>query len=152
MQFQNNIMNNPFMMNIIQMLTNYYNQNEYEDVYSEIKEDKKKIIFINALDNNIYKILVPNSLRNNELYYTSQKFKKFKYSEIQLFHNNIFIDDIDENIDYIKDVDIIKIIEQLHGVDFGYYNRYLSKHKDEPKIQIIFNLLSGEKKPFFFCL
>ena len=94
----------------------------------------------------IIKFKIPNSLRNNELYYTSKKFKKFNFSEIQLFHNNQFLNDNDEKIDYIKDGDIIKIIEQLHGVDFSYYNKYLSKHKDEPKVQIIFDLQNGFKK------
>ena len=39
-------------------------------------------------------------------------------------------------IDCIEEGDEIKIIEQLHGVDFSYYDLYLLKHKNEPKINI----------------
>ena len=49
-------------------------------------------------------------------------------------------------IDCVNDGDEIKIIEQLHGVDFSYYDLYLLKHKNEPIINITFNLPNGLKK------
>ena len=49
-------------------------------------------------------------------------------------------------IDSVNDGDEIKIIEQVHGVDFSYYDLYLLKHKNEPKNNITFNLSNGLKK------
>ena len=49
-------------------------------------------------------------------------------------------------IDCIEEGDEIKIIEQLHGVDFSYYDLYLLKHKNEPKININVETDYGFKK------
>ena len=49
-------------------------------------------------------------------------------------------------IDSVNDGDEIKIIEQVHGVDFSYYDLYLLKYKNEPKNNITFNLANGLKK------
>ena len=70
---QMNQMPNQMMMMMLnnQMQMGFNNQNianEYEDVYDYIKEEKKKIIFINVLNNDSIKVLVPNSLRKNEFY------------------------------------------------------------------------------------
>ena len=83
--------------------------------------------------------MVPCSLRKNELYLTSHKYKRFQYSDFQLFHNGKFMNDDETTIDCIKEGDEIKIIELLHGVDFSYYDMYLLKHKNESKILIKFD-------------
>ena len=58
---------------------------EPEDIYQFIKEPKKEIIFV-TYDFKIKRVLIPKSLRKNELYYTSTRFICYKYSEIKLFH------------------------------------------------------------------
>lgn len=121
------------------MPMNFNQNNIYIDVYDYIREEKMKIIFRRIIDNKIFKVLIPKSLRNDELYMTSIKYKQFKYSEIQLYHNDTFLNNDEEDIGYIKDGDEIKLIEQLHGVDFRYYQKYLSKHNNEPKINIKFS-------------
>ena len=140
MQFCQNMMNNQIPMN-------FNRNNEYKDIYDYIKEEKKRIIFRRVLDNQVFKVLIPKSLRNDELYMTSIKYKQFKYSEIQLYHNDTFLNNDEEDIDYIKDGDEVKIIEQIHGVDFRYYKKYLSKHNEEPKINIKFSF-DGRKINF----
>jgi hypothetical protein len=133
------------------MNTDLNDDNKYIDVYNYIKEEKKRIIFRRVLDNQEFKVLIPKSLRNDELYSTSKKYKQFRYSEIQLYHNDTFLNNDEEYIDYIKDGDEVKIIEQMHGVDFRYYQKYLSKHKDEPRIIINFSF-NAEKRNIFFSV
>ena len=87
-------------------------------------QTKKKIRFKNVLDDQYHYVKIPCSLRKNELYSTAEKFKKYDYSQIQLYHNNNFLDSNEDLIDCIKDNDEIKIIEQLQGVDFGLFERY----------------------------
>ena len=140
------IMQMQMMNNLMQTRNNDQNkENQYEDVYKYINEEKKRIIFL-RIDNGSYKVLVPCSLRKNELYSTAQNYKKFYFSEIQLFHKGRFMNEDETTIDCVNDGDEIKIIEQLHGVDFSYYDLYLLKHKNEPIINITFNLPNGLKK------
>ena len=146
---QMNQMPNQMMMMNYRMLMGFNNQNiinEYDDVYYYIKEDKKKIVFIRVLDNESFKVLVPNSLRKNELYITAEKYKKYKYSDMQLYHKERFMNADETTIDCVGDGDEIKIIEEIHGVDFSYYDLYLLKHQNEPKINVIFIVDSGLKK------
>jgi len=143
---------NPFLMNqfqnmMNQIVTDLNNDSKYIDVYDYIKEEKKRIIFRRVLDNKEFKVLIPKSIRNDELYSTSKKYRQFSYSEIQLYHKDTFLNNDDEYIDYIKDGDEVKIIEQIHEVDFRYYQKYLSKHKDEPK-KIIQISLDGRQNLF----
>ena len=147
MNFGNQMLmnNNPMMM----QLNMNVNKLEFEDVYDYIKEPKKKIKFLRVLDNKSFNILIPCSLRKNELYFTAKFYKKFECSEIQLFHNETFLNDDETSIDCINEGDEIKIIEQLHGVDFSYYNLYLSKHKNEPLINIIIYIVWKEIKKLF---
>ena len=49
------------------------------------------------------------------------------------------------SIDCINENDEIKIIEQLHGVDFSYYDLYLSRHKNENRLRIFFEFNNGLK-------
>ena len=86
-------------------------------------------------------------MRKNELYSTAEKFKKYDYSQLQLYHNNNFLDSNEDLIDCIKDNDEIKIIEQLHGVDFGLFERYYKNHKNEKLMNILFKLDNGKMIP-----
>ena len=149
MNFGNQMLmnNNPMMMQM-----NNNTQNDIEDVYDYIKEPKKKVIFLRVLDNKSFNILIPCSLRKNELYCTAISYKKFDHSEIQLFHNEKFLNDDETSIDCINEGDEIKIIEQLHGIDFSYYDLYLSKHKKEPLINIILYSNNIKGKTFCFTL
>ena len=122
---------------------------DFCDIYDYIKESKKKIVFLRVLDNKSFNLLIPCSLRNNELYYTAEFYKKFECSEIQLFHNEKFLNDDEASIDYINEGDEIKIIEQLHGVDFSYYDLYYSKHKNEILINIFLFIHWKESKKVF---
>ena len=131
---------NQMMMNQVQ--NNYQQKSKEEDeitdIYNEIKEEKKKIVFTRVLDNKSFKVLIPCSLRKNDLYGAASRFKKFEFSLIQLFHKDKFLNSDETKIDCINESDEIKIIEVLLGVDFSYYNSYLSKHENEEKINITF--------------
>ena len=56
------------------------------------------------------------------------------------------MNDDETTIDNVKEGNEIKIVELLHGVDFSYYDIYLLKHKNEPKILIIFESTYTDKK------
>ena len=147
MNFGNQMLMNNYLM--MMQLNMNVNKLEFVDIYKYIKEPKKKIKFLRVLDNKSFNILIPCSLRKNELYFTAKFYKKFECSEIQLFHNETFLNDDETSIDCINEGDEIKIIEQLHGVDFSYYNLYLSKHKNEPLINIIIYIVWKEIKKLF---
>ena len=115
-------------------------------IFMIILKKIKKIIFFRVIDDESFKVMIPCSLRKNELYYTARLYKKFEYSEIQLFHKNRFLSEDDTNIDCIGNDDKIKIIEILKGVDFSYYDTYLLNHKNEPKIFLIFSINDGKNK------
>ena len=117
-----NVINNPSMdmfnypnMNIMNdfkmnMMNNSYiidndNMNKFEDVYPYIKENKIGIILkgINNINNKKKYILIPSSLKKNELYYTAKKFRDIIlddniYSEIKLYHNNKLLNNDDSSI------------------------------------------------------
>ena len=149
--------NNPMMMNnnpmMMQMNMNVQmseiNNSESEDFYDYIKEIKKKIVFLRVLDDNSFNLLIPCSLRKNELYSTANFYKKFECSEMQLFHNEKFLNDDESSIDCIKEGDQIKIIELMQGVDFSSYESYLSKHRNETLFNIILFIVWKEKRRTF---
>jgi len=72
-------------------------KNEPEDVYPYIKAPKKEIIFVKS-DFKRKRVLIPENLRKNELYYTSTKFRCHKYSKIKLLHNAVILDDDDSSM------------------------------------------------------
>ena len=150
MQMQNQMMmmNNPMQMN----MNNQNEKDEYEDIYDYIKEEKKKIIFIRVIDNESFKVMVPCSLRKNELYFTANRYKRYKFSEMQLYHKGRFLSEDETSIDCVENGDEIKIIEELHGVDFSYYELYRLRHKNEPLINVIFTSINGNKRPFILSL
>ena len=138
----------------MQMEMNNNNQiklEEYEDIYNYIKEKKKKIKFIRVLDNELFKVMVPCSLRKNELYYTAKKYKKYEFSEMQLFYKGKFMNEDETSIDCINDNYEIKIVEEMHGIDFSYYDLFLSKHEKDLKINVRFSI-DGINKYFVFTL
>ena len=134
-QIQNQMMMNQLQNNYQQQSKN---EGEISDIYKEIKEKKKQIIFTRVLDNKSFIVLIPCSLRKNDLYGAACRFKKFKFSEIQLFHNETFLNSDETKIDCIKEGNEVKIIEVLFGVDFSCYDSYLSKHENDEKINITF--------------
>ena len=157
-----NQMNNQYMnMNIMQNqmlnnMNNNFNQNinmninpqiennkekeedifkkEPEDIYPYIKDPKKEIIFVTS-DFKRKRVLIPESLRKNELYYTSERFRCHKYSEIKLLHNTEILDNDDTSIECISNQDIIKINESL-DVDTSFYESLLLKYKNFDGINI----------------
>ena len=106
---------NQMMMN--QMQNNYQQKSKEEDeitdIYNEIKEEKKKIVFTRVLDNKSFKVLIPCSLRKNDLYGAASRFKKFEYSQMQLFHKDKFLNSDETKIDCINEGEEVKIIEVL---------------------------------------
>ena len=103
-------------------------KNEPEDIYPYIKEPKKEIILVTS-DLKRKRILIPEYLSKNELYYTSTKFRRYKYSVMKLFHNTILLDDDDTSIEGISNGDIIKINEYL-DVDTSFSETLLLKYKN----------------------
>ena len=89
--------------------------------------------------------MVPCSLRKNELYYTANRYKGYEFSEMQLFHKGRFLSEDETSIDCVENGDEIKIIEEMHGIDFSYYELYRLRHKNEPLINVIFCSNIGRK-------
>ena len=147
-QIQNQMMNQ--MQNNYQQKSN--EKDEINDIFNEIKEKKKQIVFNRVLDNKSFKILIPCSLRKNDLYGAASRFKKFEFSQMQLFHKETFLNSDETKIDCINEGDEVKIIEVLLGVDFSCYDSYLSKHENEEKINIYFCCHDGRKKVLQFTL
>ena len=144
--------NNPLMMQMNMNANMPIDKNsdvDFIDFYNYINEKKKKVVFLRVLDNKSFNLLIPCSLRKNELYLTAQFYKKFECSEIQLFHNEKFLNDDETSIDCINEKDEVKIIEQLHGVDFSYYDSYLSRHKNEELCNVILFIVWKEKRRTF---
>ncbi len=109
-------------------------KNEPEDVYPYIKAPKKEIIFVKS-DFKRKRVLIPENLRKNELYYTSTKFRCHKYSKIKLLHNAVILDDDDSSIECISNGDFIKINEYL-DLDTSYYESLCLKYKNSKFIKI----------------
>ena len=118
-------------------------KNEPEDIYPYIKAPKKEIIFVKS-DLKRKRVLIPENLRKNELYYTSTKFRFHKYSEIKLLHNAVKLDDDDTSIECISNGDNIKINEYL-DLDTSYYESLCLKYKNSKFINITLNRRNGDK-------
>jgi len=110
--------------------------NEPEDIYPYIREPKKEIIIVTTNDKR-KRILIPESLRKNELYYTSTNFRCKEYSDIKLYHNTVLLYDDDTSIECISNGDIIKINEYL-DIDPSFYKTLLLKYKNSKMINIGF--------------
>ena len=81
-----------------------------EDVYPYILENKKNITFI-RYDNTIKKVMVPNSLRKNELYSTANFYKLNRYADIILSYNGLTLNEDESSINDINAGADIYIIE-----------------------------------------
>lgn len=148
-----NIMND-FKMNMMNNSNIMDNDNmkNFEDVYPYIKENKIGIILkgintINNINNDKEYILIPSSLKKNELYYTIKKFSNIVldsniYSEIKLYHNNKLLNNDDSSIDFILNGDIISVKSDTNFNSL-YYQSILEIYKDSPKINITFRNTSG---------
>jgi len=121
---------------------------EPEDIYPYIKDPKKEIIFVTS-DLKKKRVLIPESLRKNELYYTSERFRCHQYSEIKLLHNTEILDNDDTSIECISNQDIIKINESL-DVDTSFYESLLLKYKNSDGISIHLNKSDGIKIVRYF--
>jgi len=123
-QFYNPNMNmnmNPQVVNNKEKDDDIY-KNDPEDIYPYIKEPKKEIILVTS-DLKRKRILIPDSLRKNELYYTSTKFRRYKY---------------------LSNGDIIKINEYL-DVDTSFSETLLLKYKNSERINITCTNSNGVK-------
>ena len=138
-----NLNNGPMPMKSMNVNHQYVNNeekdddlyiNEPEDIYPYIKESKKEIILVTS-DDKRKRILIPESLRKNELYYTSTKFRCHEFSEIKLYHNTVFLHNDDTSIECISNGDIIKINEYL-DIDSSFYKTLLLKYKNSKMINI----------------
>ena len=147
-----NLNNGPMPMKSMNVNHQYVNNeekdddlyiNEPEDIYPYIKEPKKEIILVRS-DDKRKRILIPESLRKNELYYTSTKFRCHEFSEIKLYHNTVFLHNDDTSIECISNGDIIKINEYL-DIDSSFYKTLLLKYKNSKMINIQLSSQSGFK-------
>ena len=145
MNQMNQMMQNMNQMNQNNQMMNIQNQkqNNYEDIFPYIKENKKNITFITS-ENEYKNIKVPYSLRKDEIYSLAKRFRCNKYSEIELFHNNELLPNDDSFIDCLSNGDFIEIKEDLDIEPF-YYNSLIEKYKKFPKISIIITNDKGQK-------
>jgi len=120
------------------------------DAYPYIKEKKKLIIF-ERNDKKQFKVKVPLSLRNNELYFTAIKYKINEYSDMDLFHKNKFLKNDDSPIDNISDGDKVIMAEILDELNNSVYEKeYLPNLNTDEIINIIFIFSSGKRKSMAF--
>ena len=54
-------------------------------IFMIILKKIKKIIFFRVIDDESFKVMIPCSLRKNELYYTARLYKKFEYLKFSYF-------------------------------------------------------------------
>ena len=126
--------------------------NEYvEDAYPYILENKKNIIF-KRYDNSIKKVMIPNSLRKNELYSLANNYKLNKYADMVLYYNNMILSEDESSINDIMAGTEIFIFEELNGIDSNYYNEYLKKHSNDRLINILFMSNNTVQKTFRISL
>ena len=121
------------------------------DEYPYILEEKTIIKFIRD-DNTIRRVKIPISLKKNELYLIANNYKLREFSDIILSHKNTILNNDDSSINQIKLGDEIYIIEELEGIDAGYYKKYLEKHKNDKLININFEKMNGSKKNMVFSV
>jgi len=121
------------------------------DAYPYIKEEKKLIIF-ERNDKKQFKVKIPSSLRNNELYFTAIKYKINEYSEMELFHKNNLLENDDSPIDDFSEDKIVIIVEFLDELKDSYYiKEYLPTLNKNDIINIIFKFtLTSNKKSMTF--
>jgi hypothetical protein len=133
--------NNPNRMNYQNMRNNNNNEvdnnNRFEDVYPYINGNKIQIILEGENNERVY-ILIPTSLKSNELYYTARKYKNEildnSFSKIKLYHNNILLNDDDTPIEFIHNGDTICMRRSISSS----YQNIFQNNQNSPMINIIF--------------
>jgi len=120
---------------------------KYQDIYPKIKEKKIKVKFIFPQSENgenfIYYIQIPSSLRKDELYsivnYIYNREIDFPFNEIiemiELFHNDIELENDNTPINYIKDFD--SIIVKFNNSEIELYKDSFSLKTKNSKIFLI---------------
>ena len=100
------------------------------------------------LNNKRVYILIPTSLKNNELYYTARKFRKKildnYFSKIKLYHNNILLNDDDTLIEFIYNGDTICM---RNSISLSYQNNF-QNNQNSPFINIFFIVNDNISKRF----
>jgi len=111
---------------------------EPKDVYYYINE-KKKVIIFERNDQRQFRVKVPLSLRNNELYYTAKKYKINEFSDMELFYDNNLLNNDDSPINNIANGGKVIIVENLDEIKTSYYRKkYMPSLPRDNIINIIF--------------
>ena len=143
-------------MNLMNQNINRVNQifgvSKFKDEFPEINEPKNCIYFIRNDDGKRFGILIPYSLKSDELYPIAEKYKLHEYSDLKLFYKNNYLREDETPIGHISFGDEINIVEEFSDIDFTYYQSYLSKNKKKEKTTIVFAFSSGNKKAMKFTL
>ena len=152
----NSMMNKMNLNNQNNEKKDFENEDEYEDIYPQIKE--KKINIKLSLPRQTYKIKIPSSLRKDELYstvnYIHNKEIDFPSNDIiemiELFYNDIELENDDSPINCIKDFD--QITAKINEPEIELYKQSLSLKKKNSKIihNILFNILGISKSVISF--
>ena len=123
---------------------------EPKDVYYYINEEKKVIIF-ERNDQRQFRVKVPLSLRNNELYYTAIKYKINEFSDMDLFYDNNLLNNDDSSINNIPNGGKVIIVENLDEIKTSYYRKeYLPNLPRDDIINIIFRYSFGKTASMVF--
>ena len=97
------------------------------------------------LNNNQFRVKVPLSLRNNELYYTAMKYKINEFSDMDLFYDNNLLNNDDSPINIIANGGKVIIVENLDEIKTSYYrNEYLPNLPRDDIINIVFKISYGK--------
>ena len=136
----------------INRVNQIFGVSKFKDEYPEIKEPKNNIYLIRNDDGKRFGILIPYSLKIDELYPIAEKYKLHKYSDLKLFYKNKYLREDETPIFHISFGDEINIVEELNDIDFTYYQSYLSKNNKKYMVYIIFIFPSGNKKSMNFTL
>ena len=119
-------------MNLMNQNINRVNQifgvSKFKDEFPEINEPKNCIYYIRNDDGKRFGILIPYSLKSDELYPIAEKYKLHKYSDLKLFYKNNYLREDETPIGHISFGDEINIVEEFSDIDFTYYQSYLSRN------------------------
>ena len=135
---------------------NFEDENEYEDIYPQLEGKKISVKFI--FPRQTYKIQIPSYLRKDELYstvnYIHNQEIDFPSNDIndmiELFHNDIELENDDSPINCIPNFD--SIIVKINEPEIELYKQSLSLKKKNSKIihNILFNILNISKSVISF--
>jgi len=141
--------------NISNLLSlNYHKLDKSDNIENPLYyiEDPKVIIRFMNSDYKEFKVNIPLSITNYDLYSIAQNYKCFKnnkkhlsgnHSNILLIYNNLILNRDETSISYINNNDIIFIIEPRNFPDDSYYNSLQERTKEKGIIS--FRFTSGNK-------